>query len=123
MECGIIGLPGVGKTTLFSALTGTVVKGFSEKPNLGVARIPDPRLEVIATYVTTRKIVQATIQIVDIPGMPLRFSEFPDELALEAPFLGEHNEEVLRTYLSYTLDQVGELECDGVLKREPVREG
>jgi crotonobetainyl-CoA:carnitine CoA-transferase CaiB-like acyl-CoA transferase len=49
--------------------------------------------------------------------MPLRFSEFPDELPLEASFLGEHNEEILRTYLSYTPEQVHALEREGVLKR------
>ena len=55
---------------------------------------------------------------VDIPGMPLRFSEFPEELPLEAPFLGEHNEEILSRYLGYSPEQVREMEDQGVLKRE-----
>jgi crotonobetainyl-CoA:carnitine CoA-transferase CaiB-like acyl-CoA transferase len=53
---------------------------------------------------------------IDIPGMPLRFSEFPDELPLQAPFLGEHNGDILQQYLSYTPAQVRQLESEGVLK-------
>src|SRR5690606_1050628 len=74
MECGIVGLPGSGKTTLFNALTGSQASGFAGgggmKPNVGVAKIPDPRLEVIASFIPTKKIVNATIQFVDIPGVP-----------------------------------------------------
>jgi crotonobetainyl-CoA:carnitine CoA-transferase CaiB-like acyl-CoA transferase len=50
-----------------------------------------------------------------VPGFPLRFSEFPNELALEAPFLGEHNVEILQTYLGYSTSRVKELESAGVL--------
>ena len=73
MECGIIGLPGCGKTALFCALTGTVASalpGGGVKPHIGVAQIPDPRLDIIAKYISTRKIVPATIQFVDLPGVP-----------------------------------------------------
>jgi crotonobetainyl-CoA:carnitine CoA-transferase CaiB-like acyl-CoA transferase len=54
----------------------------------------------------------------DIPGFPLRFSEFPDLLELEAPFLGEHNAEILGRYLDYNFEQVEALERQGVLGRE-----
>lgn len=70
MEFGLVGLPGSGKTTLFSALTGKQVGGFSEKPNLGVANIPDPRLGLIAQFIPPEKIVPATLKLVDIPGVP-----------------------------------------------------
>jgi ribosome-binding ATPase len=73
MECGLVGLPGVGKTTLFNALTGSSVSaagGGGLKPNVGVAKIPDPRLPLIASFIPTKKIVNATIQFVDIPGVP-----------------------------------------------------
>ncbi|HWB19149.1 MAG TPA: redox-regulated ATPase YchF [Phycisphaerales bacterium] len=75
MECGIVGLPGCGKTTLFNALTGAQVSAFGGggaglKPNVGMANIPDPRLAVIAKYVPTKKLTYATIKFVDIPGVP-----------------------------------------------------
>ncbi|MHC5003743.1 MAG: GTPase, partial [Planctomycetota bacterium] len=70
MEIGLVGLPSSGKTSLFTALTGHAVSGFSDKPNVGVAEIPDPRLDLIAQYVKTRKVVHATVQLVDIPGVP-----------------------------------------------------
>ena len=72
MECGIVGLPGAGKTTLFNALTGSNIEPLpgATKPNIGVAHIPDPRLGVIATYVPAKKLIYAAIQFVDIPGVP-----------------------------------------------------
>lgn len=75
MECGMVGLPGVGKTALFNCLTGSRASGFSAgggaglKPNVGVAKIPDPRLQLIETFIPAKKIVNATIQFVDIPGV------------------------------------------------------
>jgi crotonobetainyl-CoA:carnitine CoA-transferase CaiB-like acyl-CoA transferase len=47
----------------------------------------------------------------------MRFSDFPVELTLEAPFLGEHNAEILGTYLGYSSSRVRELENAGVLSR------
>ncbi len=72
MECGIIGLPGCGKTSLFSALTGSAVDALpgGAKPHIGIARIPDARLEIIHKYIDTRKVVPATIRFVDLPGVP-----------------------------------------------------
>ena len=67
---------------------------------------------------TIRQITDRTFGTLDIPGMPLRFSEFPDDLPLQAPFLGEHNEEILTTRLSYTAEQVRELQNAGVLKQD-----
>jgi len=66
---------------------------------------------------TVRTIVDREFGELDIPGMPLKFSEFPGELPLETPSLGEHNEEILSTYLSYTPEQVRTLESEGILKR------
>jgi crotonobetainyl-CoA:carnitine CoA-transferase CaiB-like acyl-CoA transferase len=51
-----------------------------------------------------------------VPGFALRFSEFPERLDLEAPFLGEHNEEVLTKYAGLTPAQVKELEAKGILR-------
>ncbi len=68
---------------------------------------------------TVRRITDRAFGEFDIPGMPLKFSEFPEELPLEAPFLGEHNEEVLCKYLSYTSEQVRLLEGEGILSFNP----
>ena len=55
-----------------------------------------------------------------IPGMPLRFSDHPEPLSLSAPFLGEHNEEVLGELLGYGASRIRGLEAAGVLHREPM---
>lgn len=70
MEAGIIGLPYIGKTTLFNALTALGVgRESSGKPNVGVVQIPDPRLQKIAEFIPTQKIVPATLQLVDVAGL------------------------------------------------------
>ena len=83
MECGIIGLQGVGKTTLFTALTAhsIAVQVGSMKPNVGNASIPDPRLDRIPEFISTNKIIHASLQIVDIPGVPLGGSNLNTVLA------------------------------------------
>jgi CoA:oxalate CoA-transferase len=53
----------------------------------------------------------------DVPGFPLRFSAFPDELQLPAPTLGQHNAQVLGDYLGYSPLQIERLEADGILYR------
>ncbi|MGE0821415.1 MAG: CaiB/BaiF CoA transferase family protein [Candidatus Binatia bacterium] len=67
---------------------------------------------------TVRRVTDRVLGEIDIPGMPLRFSEFPEELPLQAASLGEHNEEVLSKYLSYTPEQVRQLQAEGVLKQD-----
>src|ERR671910_1411448 len=67
LEVGIVGLPGAGKTTLFTALTRTGGGGFG-KENVGMASIADERLEALAALVGARKITPATIRVVDVPG-------------------------------------------------------
>ena len=67
LEVGIVGLPGSGKTTLFTALTRTGGGGFG-KENVGMASIPDERLGRLAQLVGARKVTPATIRVVDVPG-------------------------------------------------------
>jgi GTP-binding protein YchF len=71
MEVGLIGLPYIGKTTVFNALTalGADAGGGAAKPNIGVVQVPDPRLHTINKYIETKKITHATIQIIDIAGL------------------------------------------------------
>ncbi len=69
MEIGIIGLPGSGKTTVFNALTRgrADVASYGGKPNVGVASVPDARLDRLAELYAPRKRVPATVSYVDIP--------------------------------------------------------
>ncbi len=67
LEVGIVGLPGSGKTTLFTALTRASGAGFG-KENVGMASIPDERLGKLAKLVGARKVTPATIRVVDVPG-------------------------------------------------------
>ena len=73
LEVGIVGLPGRGKTTLFTALTKTGGGGFG-KENVGMASIADDRLEQLAALVGARKVTPATIRVVDVPGTGPRCS-------------------------------------------------
>jgi ribosome-binding ATPase len=67
LEVGIVGLPGAGKTTLFTALT-KAGGGEYGKTNVGVAQIADERLEALAQVVDAQKVTPATIRIQDVPG-------------------------------------------------------
>jgi ribosome-binding ATPase len=67
LEIGIVGLPSSGKTTLFRALTRAETHG-SGKEHVGMARIPDERLDALARVVAARKITPAAIRVVDVPG-------------------------------------------------------
>ena len=67
LEVGIVGLPGAGKTTLFTALTKAGGAGFG-KESVGMATIADVRLDRLAELVGARKVTPAAIRVVDVPG-------------------------------------------------------
>jgi GTP-binding protein YchF len=74
MEAGIVGLPNVGKSTLFNALTAVGIASENYpfctiEANIGAVAIPDPRLETINRYIETQKIIPAIFQLVDIAGL------------------------------------------------------
>jgi crotonobetainyl-CoA:carnitine CoA-transferase CaiB-like acyl-CoA transferase len=64
---------------------------------------------------TVRTVNDRILGEFQIPGFPLRFSKFPDELEFDAPLLGEHNEAVLRRYLHYSHEDVQRLTMEGAL--------
>src|SRR5271163_4252109 len=70
MQTGIIGLPQVGKTTLFRILTKANIEGkCGQATHVGVAKVPEPRLQQLATLYNPKKITYATVQYVDLGGM------------------------------------------------------
>ena len=74
VKCGIVGLPNVGKSTLFNALTEAGIQAENYPfctidPNVGIVPVPDPRLDRLAEIVKPQKIISTTMEFVDIAGL------------------------------------------------------
>src|SRR5690606_41667054 len=74
LKCGIVGLPNVGKSTLFNALTRAGIQAENYPfctidPNVGVVPVPDPRLDELAAIVRPQKVIPTAMEFVDIAGL------------------------------------------------------
>lgn len=74
LNCGIIGLTNTGKTTIFNCMSNTKAEASSyafsaTKSNIGMVEVPDPRLDAIDALIKSVKVVPATVEIVDLPGL------------------------------------------------------
>ncbi|MBD3671739.1 MAG: redox-regulated ATPase YchF [Gammaproteobacteria bacterium] len=74
IKCGIVGLPNVGKSTLFNALTKAEIQAENYpfctiEPNVGVVPVPDPRLDALAGIVKPQQVIPTTMEFVDIAGL------------------------------------------------------
>lgn len=74
LKCGIVGLPNVGKSTLFNALSNNKAEAANFpfctiEPNVGIVSVPDERLQILEKLVNPQRVLPTTIEFVDIAGL------------------------------------------------------
>ncbi len=90
MKAVLIGLPQSGKSTVFSAITGTAVDPYAApKPHTAVVRVSDPRLAYLAALCQPKKVTEGTIELIDVPGCSLDKAKGRDEWRRLLPVVRE----------------------------------
>lgn len=122
MKCGIVGLPNVGKSTLFNCLSSAKAQSANFpfctiEPNVGMVNVPDPRLEKLAELVNPQKVVPATVEIVDIAGLVKGASKGE---GLGNQFLGNIRETHAILHVLRCFDDPNIIHVDGSV--DPVRD-
>ena len=117
LTCGIVGLPNVGKTTIYGALTGLEVErtdfAFSTTGAIqGTVEVPDPRMQQIAQFIPPQKIVPAQLTVVDIPGLVSGSSQGE---GMGTSFLGAIKESDVLLHVIRCFDKVGVEHSTGAL--------
>ena len=110
MKTGIIGLPQVGKTSLFKILTKAKTEGFghSREAHIGIAKVPDARLDKLAALAGTRKTVYATVEYADLAAIgedALKETSFLTSLRNVDAII-----HVLRAFEDDTIPHVGQID-------------
>ncbi len=121
-NCGIVGLPNVGKSTLFNALTSAKALAANypfatKEPNIGVITVPDPRLDKLAELVNPQKVQPTTVDIVDIAGLIKGASKGE---GLGNQFLGNIRETDAIIHVVRCFDDDNVIHVDGSI--DPVRD-
>ncbi len=92
MKAAIIGLPQSGKSTLFSAVTGVAVDPYAARePHQAIVQVPDPRLDYLADLGKPKKVTEATIEFVDVPGCSLDDAKGQEEWRRLLPVVRQAN--------------------------------
>jgi len=108
MKTGIIGLPQVGKTSLFKILTKAQVEGHAREAHLGVAKVPDERLDKLAALYNPRKLMHAAVEYVDVAAIGQEaLKDTAYATALRSVDALAH---VLRTFDDPAIPHVGEID-------------
>ncbi len=122
MKCGIVGLPNVGKSTLFNCLSNAKAQSANFlfctiEPNIGVINVPDERIEKLASLVNPERVMPATVEIVDIAGLVKGASEGE---GLGNKFLGNIRETNAILHVLRCFDNDNVVHVDGSV--DPIRD-